>query len=129
MSSNKRAAHRRQVRLESKGRRTGPGYHVRLADEGLDPDAEYATLVAWCAAKSDLAEARRQTHDTLIAMLGDRRRGGVRWQQHTGADAVRALGIMREGATGELADHYRRVAGHLREYGGWLVVAMAEAAQ
>ncbi len=40
-------------------------------------------------------------------------------------DADEALSHLRADATGEVADYYRRIAGMLREYGGYLVVALA----
>lgn len=89
-------------------------------------EADYATMVAWCATEADLPETRRQTHDGLIALMGASRRGGIQWRQWTGSDASEALnGLWHDATPPDLADHYRRVAGHLREYGGWLVLAMA----
>ena len=89
------------------------------------PDADYGTVAAWCLAESDLPDARASTHDTLLKIMGDERTGGVQWLQWTGDEAWAALREIREGATGEHADYYRRISGHLREYGGWLVLAMA----
>lgn len=108
-----RARHRREARAAAR-----PQQFV--------PDADYATVPAWCATEDDLPDTRQATHDTLIALMGDKRTGGVKWLWWTGAEAERALGIMRQGAVGEHADNYRRCAGHLREYGGYLVVAMAQ---
>lgn len=85
----------------------------------------YGTQVAWCREESDLPETRQKTHDALIEDMGDRRRGGVQWRQYTGKDAVDALAQMTVDADMVAADYYRRIGAHLREYGGWLVLALA----
>ena len=98
---------------------------IRKEERGIDPNSDYGTVAAWCLDESDLPAARQQSHDTLIALMGDQRTGGVQWLQRTGDDATQLLGQLFEDATGEASDYYRRIGGHLREYGGWLVVAIA----
>ena len=85
----------------------------------------HGVMVAWAASEADLPEARQQTHDRLIATMGDQRRGGVTWRQTTGDQAVETMAMLTEGATCELADYYRRIRAMLREHGGWVVVASA----
>lgn len=92
---------------------------------GLDPEGDYGTTAAWCADADDLEDAKRRTHDGLLGMMGDQRTGGVQWIIREG-DAARALlGQLWQGADEELSTYYRQLRGHLREYGGYLVVAIA----
>lgn len=108
-----RAEHRRRERAR------GP--------EPFRPDDDVAVVPAWAATEADLPEARRRAHDTLLALLGERRRGPVHWSWWSGADAFQALRVLAEDTpTAEHADNYRRLRAHLREYGGYLVVAMAK---
>jgi hypothetical protein len=52
----------------------------------------------------------------------------VKWIIRTGDDATRVLGELHAGnPPEEISNHYRRIGAHLREYGGWLVVACCEA--
>jgi hypothetical protein len=106
-----RAERRRQARRDAKQRCAVPANH--------------GVLVGWAATEADLPEARQITHDKLIALMGDRRTGGVEWRTVVGAQAEQALGTLQVGASPTLADHYRRLGGMLREYGGFLVVASA----
>lgn len=116
MSTNARAEARRQERSRAKAQRQ-PTW------DGTTPEG-WGTTAGWCD-EASIELAKKQTHDTLIALMGDRRIGGVQWRIHTGQEAVEALGVLRKGATGEHADYYRQIGAHLREYGGYLVVAMA----
>lgn len=89
-------------------------------------ETTWAWVAAWAADEAALPEARTGTHDNLIALLGARRRGGVRWGQWTGAEAVAQLGQLQgEAYAPAVANYLRAIGGHLREYGGWLVVATA----
>jgi hypothetical protein len=98
--------------------------HTKLADV----DQDVGVLVGWCRSTEDLEETKRATHDGLISLMGDRRTGGVRWRICTGeTEGNEALRVLRDGVRDQaLLDHYRRLAAHLREWGGHLVVAMAE---
>jgi hypothetical protein len=88
-------------------------------------EGEIAVMVGWCKTEADLPETRKQTHDRLIEMMGDRRTGGVTWRWWTGEQAVEALERLKEGASGGLADYYRRISAHLREWDGFVVMASA----
>ncbi len=106
--------------------------HARPARPFTPPrpgeDVGYSVLAGWCAGEGDLEEAKRATHDALLELMGDRRRGGVQWRIcPAGEKADAAMAMLWEGGVApELSDHYRRLEGHLREYGGILVVAMAK---
>ncbi len=91
-------------------------------------DDGFGVMVGWCATESDLEEAKQQTHDGLIKLMADRRRGGVHWRIcQAGTDQAReALAKLFDGADVELADYYRQIAGMMREYGGFMVIALAE---
>lgn len=93
-----------------------------------DVDKDVGVLVAWCRGPEDLEDAKQQTHDGLIALMGDRRTGGVQWRICEGREqGEEALRVLRHGCTDQaLLDLYRRHGAHLREWGGYLVVAMAE---
>jgi hypothetical protein len=108
--SDARAARRRQARSAARCKPLPAGYGV---------------LAAWCATEDDLPEARRRSHDGLVKLMADRRIGGVEWRHWSGDEANKALDVLRAGAVGPYADHYRRLAGLLREHGGFLVAAMA----
>lgn len=93
-------------------------------------DAIVAVLAAWAATEADLPECRKRAHDQLIELMGDHPRGPVRWTWHTGDEAHLVLDQMvRTETSAALLDHYRRLRAHLREWGGYLVLAMAEARQ
>lgn len=87
--------------------------------------ADHGVVPAWCATEDDLETTRQQTHDILVQLMGDRRVGRVSWRWWTGPAAEQSLGILGQGATGENAEYYRQIGAHLRQYGGFLVVAMA----
>lgn len=111
-----RAERRRQARAESKAECT----------------VGYSIVAGWCASEAELDEAKKGTHDIVIGMAGDRRRGGVQWRIASGADATQILSQLREPQLDnelELNDYYRRIAAMLREFGGFLVVAMCPAVQ
>jgi hypothetical protein len=94
----------------------------------LDPEANYGVVAGWCATDADLPEARKDTHDQLIALMGDNRAGPVQWQWWEGRDATETLEAMKADTTDfELSELYRRMSGLLREQGGILLVAMAPA--
>lgn len=89
----------------------------------------WAWVVAWAADDEALGEARTQTHDALLKQLGDRRRGGVRWGQWSGDEATEQLGrLQAEAYAAEVQQYLGAIGGHLREHGGWLVIATAPAA-
>lgn len=93
-----------------------------------DYDPWVGVQLAWCATEDDLPEARQRSHNALIATMGANRTGGVKWSQlqtEAGKDFLANI-IGDEGNSAELNDYYRRLMAHLREYGGWLVVAQAE---
>lgn len=72
---------------------------------------DVATLVGWCADEEHLTEARGATHDALIDLMGDRRRGAVGWKWKTGQEARDLLN--------EFTTNFRHLRGMLREYGGY----------
>lgn len=84
-------------------------------------------LTGWCLDETDLPDARRKLHDALVGFMGDKRTGPVTWRWWSDSEAVDQLRKMRAGGIprGADADQERRVAACLREYGGYLVVAMA----
>lgn len=93
-----------------------------------DYDPWVGIQLAWAENEDALPEARQRTHDHLIASMGANRTGGVKWSQlqtEAGKDFLNNI-IGDEGNSAELNDYYRRLYAHLREYGGWLVVATAE---
>lgn len=89
--------------------------------------SDVACLLAWCATEDDLAEARRRTHDALIEMMGPARTGGVTWRWWKGERAreVVEVALADPDQPADLAAYYRQVLAHLREYGGYVVVASA----
>lgn len=95
------------------------------------PDRWYGTAAGWCATEDDLPEARKQTHDTLISLMAERRVGAVQWRWWTGHEASEALRLLSsdvEGHYGQITEHaayYDQIAALLRDHGGFLVVAMA----
>lgn len=116
MSSNARAAARREARAAAR----------RLPDDvGL--------IIGWAPDEAALPEARQKTHDALIMAMGPLRLGGggVSWRQVTGDSASEVLSSMtreeyeEHGGRAEYLDNFRRLRAHLREYGGWLVIATA----
>lgn len=127
MTSGRRTkANRRQPRLvghPAHMRRAQPGERRRW--DGLPLD-EMAVQAGWCATEAELTEARRATHDSLIAQLGPARRGGVSWMFETGEQAVALLDeVAKDPPSSVHADYFRQMRACLREYGGWIVVAMA----
>jgi len=110
VSSKARAHQRRTARAHAKG----------------SPHA-IGVQLGWCATKADLEQAKRETHDVLIAQMGSQRVGGVSWMIATGEGALKILNDAWPDAdeAQEHHDYYRRIGAHLREYGGFLVVATA----
>lgn len=94
---------------------------------------EVATVAGWCL-DDHLEEAKRATHDTLIEMLGDQRRSGVRWHvSNVRQGALRVVYKMIEecradgvGDDEPILQHYIKIRDMLTLHGGMLVVAMAE---
>lgn len=98
----------------------------RRTHHAPDPDADYLTIAGWFQSLDDLKEAKRLSHDNVVDALGDRRTGPVQWRYATGPDAHRLLDQVAAGPkSDELGDHYRRLRAHLREWGGYIIVAMA----
>ena len=86
-----------------------------------------SSLVAW-ASEEAVPEVRQQSHDELIYLLGDRRRGGVSWRVFRGLPAHQFLDSLIAATTDPtLLASYDQVRGFLREYGGVVVVASAMA--
>lgn len=84
------------------------------------------TIVGWCASEADLTDAREALHDALIKLMGDQRTGSVFWVWREGQHAHELLNqVAVDERSQEILDHYRRVRAHLREYGGFVVIAMA----
>lgn len=93
----------------------------------LDPEG-FATIAGWCKSEEDLEECQHQAHDTLVAGMGENRVGPVRFSVSSGDEAQVMLTQLGEGNTNQaMLDHYRRLRAMLREYGGWIVVALAPA--
>jgi hypothetical protein len=111
MAGETRAHHRRSSREAAK--------RAQAHDEMI--------VCAWVEAEEWLDEGRQVTHDALIEMLGPRRRSGVRWTMHEGSEALEACSVLLQSATGGSADYYRQLRGKVREFGGWIVIAYAQA--
>lgn len=88
-------------------------------------------MLAWCDGTPDaLDECMRTSHDKLIAMMGDLRTGGVRWQVSENVDHARTMCDLYVEGLGasmseELGNYVRQIRGKLREYGGTVVMTMA----
>lgn len=91
----------------------------------LPHDGDVGVVCAWCASIDDLKDARQQTHDGLIELMGVHRTGGVAWRQFEASHAADALAVLSEGSTGEMLAYYRRLGNLLDESGGFLIVALA----
>jgi hypothetical protein len=80
--------------------------------------------------RDEIENLKKILHDRLIEMMGDRRRSGVRWVVTEGDDArdfLTALGKDNLAGTGVAwNDYVRQLRARLREYGGWIVGAVAE---
>ena len=118
---------RAERRRHARGPR-GPR-HLHSPPE-LNDDGIYGVQPGWFQSLDDLDHAKQSSHDALIATMGDRRTGGVQWRWWTGQEAHQVLAMLRtdklEVEDEHTANTYRRIAAHLREYGGYLIVAMAE---
>lgn len=89
-------------------------------------ELEESFVVGWCAGEEEITAANKETHDALLLLLGDRRRGGVTWRVFVDDQALGVIDRLLGAAVGpEMANHYRRLRGMLREFGGCLVVASA----
>jgi len=90
--------------------------------------AGYAdTVSGWAQDAEGADEVMAATHDLLIKRMGDRRTSEVRWLVKAGDEATEHLAALREGKAMDeaSANHYRRLAGLLREYGGMIITAVA----
>lgn len=97
--------------------------------ERLHPDGVYGVQPGWFHTMADLEEAKKSSHDMLIASMGDRRIGPVHWRWWTGVDAFQRLNDLRSGETDAYAIHvYNQIGRHLRQHGGYLIIALAEGA-
>lgn len=105
-----------------------------------DPVVAFVPLVT---VRGGEQEGRKVTHDELIALLGDRRRSGVKWYVEYGVDArvklealyaepddgvQRTLSSVTQTQLQQGLDQYRAF---LKEHGddGCLIVAFAEAVE
>ncbi len=76
--------------------------------------------------ETELAAMRERLHDSLIDMLGRRRRSGIRWRHAVGRDeAERILALMYEGDPKweQIVEHYFPF---LAEHGDSAVLVVAE---
>lgn len=112
--SNRRA----QLRREARARRSP---HV----ERLGHDEDLAIVPGWCESAGDLEATRRSTHDTLIELLGSRRRSGVTWRHYVGADALGAVAELGREGSDEWRAMCAEITRLLNEHGGHLVLATA----
>lgn len=88
-------------------------------------EEQIGVIVGWCDV-DHVEEAKKQTHDTLIELMGDTRTGGVSWRLiDDPLLALSQLDAMREGADEPHIELYDKVAGFIREHGGVLVIATA----
>lgn len=107
-----------------------PGMPLPTWDGDESTDINCAEMVGWCATEADIVNARKATHDALIAAVGDRRNGPVAWREATGADALALLNeIAVDPPSEEHGNYYRQLRGKLREFGGYIVVALAPATE
>lgn len=98
---------------------------ARRARHENDPNASHGVVVGW-AMPDMLEEAKQQTHDTLIALMGPTRTGGVTWRFFEGAGALKMIEkfVAAERDLVMLL-HYRQIERHLRARGGVMVMATA----
>lgn len=116
-------------------RRRGHQHYARRPPrpEPAEPTTFRAQL-AWLPDLVVVEEVQRETHDRLIAELGDRRRSGVQWTIYDRTDAALAvvLGLIDaldvDTVPPEVLDQFARMVYRLRASGGGLVVAYCEAA-
>lgn len=95
----------------------------------VSDDDNIAVVMGWAASKRELESVKRATHDTVIALLGARRRSGVTWRIFKGTEALGVLERMRgipDGLTAELDDEYAQLQIRLSTRGGFLVAAEAD---
>ena len=125
MSSNARAHRRREARNARKVAGLPDAVPAGPLEE-LPEGQEMAVLPCWAATRADLPEARRVTHDTLIGLMGDQRRGGVRWSEGHGQEAHKMVHGLLDGCEpGEMREMLLQIHQYLEERGGYVVVAMA----
>lgn len=103
-------------------RRPRPRAQRRARHEAGD---SHGVVVGW-AMPDHLDEAKQQTHDTLIALMGTTRTGGVTWRFFEGAGALKMIEkfVAMERDLVMLL-HYRQIEKHLRGRGGVMVMATA----
>lgn len=78
--------------------------------------------------EAQIAEARRQSHDALLASLGDRRRGAVHWRWYAKpAERAGALDVVREGELYEDSEWDTVEQWFVDHPAGVLVLAMCDA--
>ena len=94
-----------------------------------DPDPIHGVVAGWGATEADLPELRRQTHDTLVALMGATRVGAVSWRTYRGTGAAGVIqGLAATGDDPAWVAAYRRMGELLAAHGGYVVVASAPAA-
>lgn len=120
VTSAARAERRRAARAEHQRPRMLHGW------AGWENGDDVAVLAGWCEDEpATVDDAKQQLHDQVIARLGDSRTGGVRWKIGEPGDGTLVEQLMAGNTDAGLSDHYRRILGLLREYGGRVIVAMA----
>lgn len=73
-----------------------------------------------------LEDAKKQTHDTLIQLMGPTRTGGVTWRMFEGEAARKMIGrFLSLERDLVMMLHYRQIERHLTERGGIMVMATA----
>lgn len=124
---SRRTAAARHARRNRGGHDAGATL-TSVVDQPLNPDGDYGTNVGWFHTLADLDEAKRMGHDTLVALMGDRRTGPICWRWYEGANAARFLDQYQAGQTAGTAEfeYVRAVRAHLREYGGFVLLTIAE---
>jgi hypothetical protein len=55
----------------------------------------HGVVAGGCASYADLDQAKQATHDTLIRLMGPRRRGGVKWRIIPASEAPDTLRQMQ----------------------------------
>lgn len=95
----------------------------------LPTDSDFGVAAAWCSGLEAVEETKKRTHDNLLELMGDRRVGPVQWLIERGDAARKVLDMLRPGAAVKLADYYDGIEARLKEFGGLLVVAIAEGRQ
>jgi hypothetical protein len=124
-TNGKMTRQRQRALARAETKRNRPRPHRLERGGHFHEDDDVVALPCWSAFAED---GRKASHDALIAALGPLRVSGVSWREATGDEAHALLDEMTAGEMDEAhRDHYRRIRAHLREYGGWVVVALAKA--